>query len=62
MNESIKHPHSEEVVVGRLLKAGDKLEKGDVYSSMEGTWEESPFTIGSTTIGTTLTVWVRPQV
>lgn len=45
---------------GRLLEAGDELEDGDVFASVEGTWQKCPCP-GLKIMSGAETMWVRPD-
>ncbi len=64
MDESINHPHGGKTIVGRLLEPGDELNSGDVYTSLNGTWNE-PNCVENIVVGPSdecSFIYVRPQV
>jgi len=57
-----KHPTPvDPVVYGRRLTTGEVIQKGDLYASTTGKWEENEHCIGQTIHSGCQTYWVRPE-
>lgn len=58
-----KHLHPKNGIIsmdGYLLQPGDTIQKGDVFDSQSGFWEESSVLIGMPVVEGARHTWIRP--
>ena len=54
------HPKNRRPIVGHRLGIGDTIQKGDVYDSTAGNWEQAPHVGFTFTERLDSVLWVRP--